>query len=58
VDTRLHKYASTFGVLAFVCSYAKAHTGVFFMNQLTVAEAIGISQQAVHKHMKKLVEYG
>ena len=28
------------------------------MNQLTVAEAIGISQQAVHKHMKKLVEYG
>jgi len=58
VDTRLHKYASTFGVLAFVCSYAKAHTGVFFMNQMTVAEAIGISQQAVHKHMKKLVEYG
>lgn len=58
VDTRLHKYASTFGVLAFVCSYAKAHTGTFFMNQLTIAEAIGISQQAVHKHMKKLVEYG
>ena len=58
VDTRLHKYASTFGVLAFCCSYAKAHTGIFYMSQLTVAQALNISQPAIAKHMKKLVEYG
>ena len=58
VDTRLHKYPSTFSVLAFVCSYAKAHTGVFWMSQLTVAQALNITQSAVSQHMKKLVEYG
>ena len=58
VDTRLHKYASTFSVLAFCCSYAKAHTGVFWMSQLTVAQALNITQSAVSQHMKKLVEYG
>ena len=58
VDTRLHKYPSTFCVLAFCCSYAKAHTGIFYMNQLTVAQALNISQPAIAKHMKKLLEYG
>ena len=58
VDTRLHKYPSTFSVLAFCCSYAKAHTGIFWMSQLTVAQALNISQPAIAKHMKKLVEYG
>ena len=58
VDTRLHKYPSTFSVLAFVCSYAKAHTGVFWMSQLTVAQALNITQSAVSQHMKKLTEYG
>ena len=58
VDTRLHKYPSTFSVLAFCCSYAKAHTGIFYMNQLTVAQALNISQPAIAKHMKKLLEYG
>ena len=58
VDTRLHKYPSTFSVLAFCCSYAKAHTGVFWMSQLTVAQALNITQSAVSQHIKKLIDYG
>jgi len=58
VDTRLHKYPSTFGVLAYCSSHAKKYTGIFWMNQRTVASALNITQSAVSQHMKKLIEYG
>ncbi|MDA9820959.1 winged helix-turn-helix domain-containing protein [Paracoccaceae bacterium] len=58
VDTRLHKYPSTFSVLAFCSSHAKKYTGIFWMNQRTVASALNITQSAVSQHMKKLIEYG
>ena len=58
VDTRLHKYASTFSVLAFCSSHADGYTGIFWMNQRTVASALNITQSAVSQHMKKLIEYG
>lgn len=58
VDTRLHKYPSTFCVLAYCSSHAKKYTGIFWMNQRTVASALNITQSAVSQHMKKLIEYG
>ena len=57
-DDRFNQYPMTFRAFAICCSHANSWTGVFFPNQLYIANVLQCSQQAVSQHMRKLLEYG
>ena len=57
-DDRFNQYPMTFRAFAICCSHANSWTGVFFPNQLYIANVLQCSQQAVSQHMRKLVQYG
>ena len=57
-DDRFNQYPMTFRAFAICCSHANAWTGVFFLNQLYIANVLQCSQQAVSHHMRKLIDYG
>jgi len=58
VDTRFARFPTAMVVLARCCSHAKQYTATFWVNQSSIARTMGISQQAVSQHMKRLVEWG
>ena len=57
-DDRFNQYPMTFRAFAICCSHANSWTGIFFPNQLYIANVLQCSQQAVSQHMRKLIEYG
>jgi len=57
-DDRFNQYPMTFRAFAICCSHANSWTGVFFPNQLYIANVLQCSQQAVSQHMRKLLDYG
>jgi len=58
VDTRFARYPTAMVVLARCCSHAKSYTATFWVNQATIARYMGISQQAVSQHFRRLVDWG
>lgn len=57
-DNRFNQFPMTFRCFSICCSHANSWTGIFFPNQLYIAQVLQCSQQAVSQHMRKLVEYG
>lgn len=57
-DDRFNQYPMTFRAFGICCAHANSWTGVFFPNQLYVANVLQCSQQAVSQHMRKLVQWG
>jgi len=57
-DNRFNQFPMTFRAFSICCSHANSWTGVFFPNQLYIAQVLECSQQAVSQHMRKLVDYG
>ena len=57
-DDRFNQYPMTFRAFGICCAHANSWTGVFFPNQLYVANVLQCSQQAVSQHMRKLVSWG
>ena len=57
-DNRFNQYPMTFRCFAICCSHANSWTGIFFPNQLYIAQVLQCSQQAVSQHMRKLIDYG
>ena len=57
-DDRFNQYPMTFRAFGICCAHANSWTGVFFPNQLYVANVLQCSQQAVSQHMRKLVAWG
>ena len=58
VDERFNRFPMSLRVLAFCCGHAKTYTATFFVNQRTMATKMNCTQQAVSKHMRRLVEFG
>ncbi len=57
-DNRFNQFPMTFRAFSICCSHANSWTGIFFPNQLYIAQVLQCSQQAVSQHMRKLIEYG
>ena len=57
-DDRFNQYPMTFRTFGICCAHANSWTGVFFPNQLYLANVLQCSQQAVSQHMRKLVSWG
>ena len=45
-------------VLGTICCHANQHSGIVFTNQLTIANRLGISKQAVSRQMRLLEKCG
>ena len=57
-DERFNRFPMTFRALGICSAHANSWTGIFFVNQSTIARILGSSQQAISQHMTRLIEYG
>ena len=57
-DTSFTRFPMAMVILCYACAHASAYTGTFWVNQRTIARDLEMSQQAVSRHFRKLVELG
>ena len=57
-DTTFTRFPMAMVILCYACAHASAYTGTFWVNQRTIARDLEMSQQAVSRHFRKLVELG
>lgn len=57
-DTTFTRFPMAMVILCYACAHASAYTGTFWVNQRTIARDLQMSQQAVSRHFRKLVELG
>ena len=57
-DKRMHDHPAAFMVLCALCGHQNAVSGVAFPNQLSLAQRLGKTQQAVSRQMRNLIEWG
>ena len=57
-DERFNRFPMTIRALGICSAHANSWTGIFFVNQSTIARILGSSQQAISQHMTRLIEYG